>query len=83
MSTPFLFAFAEALVDKLVHDELLVIADGSRDRVVLYLGNHLGTVGRGGTLISQIDAALMACAEVDDIFYDADVLKRVVEDLRG
>jgi len=82
MSTPFLFGFAGALVDRLLALELLVIEDGGRERVVVFLGNYLGQVARGGSLLSSVDAALLACPEVEEVFVDVEGLKPIVESLR-
>jgi len=81
MSTPFLFGFAQALVDRLLAEELLLVQEGSRDRVVVYLGNYLGKVARGGSLLSSVDAAFLACPEVEEVFVDLEGLKAIVEDL--
>jgi hypothetical protein len=83
MSTPFLFGFSGALIDRLLAEELLVLHDGARDRVVVFVGNYLGQVARGGSLLSSVDAALLACDEVDEVFVDLEGLKSIVEDLRG
>jgi len=83
MSTPFLFGFSAALVDRLVAEGLLVLADGGRDRVVVYLGNYLGQVARGGSLLSSVDKALLTCPEVEELFVDVEGLKPIVEDLRA
>lgn len=81
MSTPFLFGFSAAIVDRLLAEGVLVLQEGTRDRVVLYLGNYLGTVARGGSLLSSVDHALLSCPEVDDVFIDLEGLKLLVEDL--
>ena len=83
MSTPFLFGFAGMLVDRLVADGLLLVAPGARDRVVTYLGNPLGLRAQGGTLLSEVDEALLDCDGVEEVFYDVEQLKVVVEDLKA
>lgn len=82
MSTPFLFGFSAALVDRLLAEEQLVLVDGSRDRVVTFVGNYLGQVARGGSLLSSVDAALLACDAVEEVYCDLEGLKAIVEDLK-
>ncbi len=83
MSTPFLMGFTQALVPRLVADGLVAIAPSDVERVQIYLANYLGQVARGGSLLSSVDAALLACPEVEEVFFDLETLKDVVEDLRG
>ena len=81
MSTPFLMGFADALITRLVAAGLLEVAAGQQPRVVLYVANYLGTTARGGSLLSSVEAALLACPEVDELFADLEQLKDIVEDL--
>ena len=83
MSTPFLMGFATSLVHRLHAEGLLDIADGHHERVAVYVANYLGTVARGGSLLSSVEAALLACDEVEEIYADLDALKAVVEDLQA
>ncbi|MEZ4239099.1 MAG: hypothetical protein R3F59_23690 [Myxococcota bacterium] len=62
--TPFLTGFSEALIGRLVAADAIEIAPADRDRVVLYVANWLGTRARGGSLLSSVEAALLACPEV-------------------
>jgi hypothetical protein len=75
--------FTQALVVRLVDDGLVAIAPSDVERVQVYLANYLGTVARGGSLLSSVDAALLDCAEVEEVFFDLEILKDVVEDLKG
>jgi hypothetical protein len=81
MSTPFLAAFADSIVDRLVADRLVELAPGGRDRAVLFVANWLGTHARGGSLLSGLEAALLACPEVVELYADVDGLKELVDDL--
>lgn len=83
MSTPFLMGFTQSLLPRLVADGLVAIAPSDVETVQLYLANYLATVARGGSLLSSVDAALLACPEVEEVFFDLDALKEVVEDLKG
>jgi hypothetical protein len=81
MSTPFLAAFSEAVVGRLLADGRLTIEPGTEARVVLFVANRLGTAQPGSSLLSCMEAALLACAEVVDLHADLDDLKAVVDDL--
>ncbi len=82
MSTSFLMGFSEALIDRLLAEGLLEVAPGGRDRVVIYVANYLGTVARGGSLLSSVEAALLGCDAVEELYADLDQLKDLVEDLK-
>jgi hypothetical protein len=79
--TPFLTRFAEMLVVRLVAEDAVEIAEIDRDRVVLFVANWLGTRARGGSLLSNVEAALLACPEVGELYADLDRLKALVDDL--
>lgn len=81
MSTPFLTGFANALVVTLLERDLLEVQAEQGGRVVRYLADHLGTHARGGSLLSNVEAALLSCPEVEELYADIDSLKVVVEDL--
>lgn len=81
MSTPFLMAFAHAVVLRLLAAEVLVVAPGDEERVMLFVANYLGTEAQGGSLISGLERALLACPEVDELFADLERLKELVDDL--
>ncbi len=80
--TDFLFGFARALVERLAAEGLLDIADGSQGAVAAYLATYLANLNEGKSLLSSIEHALLACPEVDELYFDLDALKSVVEDLR-
>ncbi|MEQ1565927.1 MAG: hypothetical protein ABMA64_09845 [Myxococcota bacterium] len=81
MSTPFLAAFADTVVVRLVADRQLELAPGGEARAVLFVANWLGTHARGGSLLSSLEAALLACPEVVELYADVDRLKALVDDL--
>ena len=62
--------------------ELLEVEAGAEARVVLFVANWLGSVARGGSLLSNVEKALLACPEVTEWYGDLDTLKGLVEDLR-
>lgn len=79
--TPFLTGFAETLIVRLLAEGSIEIAEPDRDRVILFVANWLGTRARGGSLLSSLEAALLACPEVGELYADLDRLKAVVDDL--
>ncbi len=83
MSTPFLTQFAQSMVDRLLSEQLVEIELGSRPNVVVHVAAHLGGVGSGGSLISEMDRALLTCDDVVELYADAEQLKELVVDLRG
>ena len=82
MSTPFLAGFAEAVVTRLVAERRIEVAPGGTDRVVGFVAEWLDTRARGGSVLSSLEAALLACADVTEVYADLDDLKAVVDDLR-
>lgn len=84
MTTPFLAGFAEAIVDRLLEAHLLelVPSQDARDRTILFVANWLGTRNQGASLISSLEAGLLACAEVVELYADLERLKAIVDDLR-
>jgi hypothetical protein len=84
MTTPFLAGFAEAVIDRLLEERLLELASthDARDRTVLFVANWLGTRAQGASLISSLEAGLLACPEVLELYADLERLKAVVDDLR-
>lgn len=81
MTTPFLTTFSERVLARLMTDRLITIDEAAVDRVVLFVANWLGSREPGSSLISSLEAALLACTEVDEVFADLDDLKSVVDDL--
>jgi hypothetical protein len=82
MSTPFLAGFAEAVVRRLAADGAIELAPDGEDRVVWFVANWLDTRARGGSLLSNLEAALLACPEVRELYVGLDDLKEVVDALR-
>lgn len=82
MSTSFLLGFSRALIARLSADGLIEIADDQVPRVEVYLTNYLDTRARGHSLLSSVEAALLSCPEVDELYTDLEQLKELVEDLR-
>ena len=70
MSTPFLMGFTQTLIPRLIDEGLVAVAPSNVERVEVYLANYLGQVARGGSLLSSVDAALLACPEVEEVFFD-------------
>ncbi len=82
MSTSLLFGFSRALIARLRAEGLVEIEAGAVSRVEIFLTNYLDTRARGHSLLSSVEAALLACPEVDELYADLDQLKEVAEDLR-
>jgi hypothetical protein len=83
MSTPFLERFAHALVERLLAEGLLEIREGAEHLVGVALAAHLGGVGEGGQLLTEVDRGLIACADVEELYADLEQLKELVQDLRS
>jgi len=81
MTTPFLVGFAEAVVSLLVESRLVEIRPDGRSRVVVFVADWLATEARGGSLLSHLERALLACPDVEELYADVDDLKRVVDGL--
>ncbi len=81
MSTPFLVGFAEAVVSLLLDAGLVEIHSGARSRVVVFVADWLSTEARGGSLLTHLERALLACPDVDELYADVDDLKRLVDGL--
>ena len=82
MSTPFLVGFSESVVARLLDGGLVEVEPGAEARVVLFVANWLGSVARGGSLLSNVEKALLACPEVTECYADLDDLPGLVEELR-
>jgi len=83
MTSPFLLAYAAALVEALLEDERIEIADGEIASVIGFLASYLEGRGRGGSLISCTVHGLLACPEVVEFYADDDELKEIVDQLEA
>jgi hypothetical protein len=81
MSTPFLDAFSRALVQRLVDDGQLVVAEGALGPVAVYLAEDLAKDQPGRSLVSSVSRALLACPSVEDLFASDDAIKAAIETL--
>ena len=81
MSTPFLQAFAVALVHALVVRDMIEV-EGERDGdVVRFLAAWLHTEGKGKSLVSTTLRGLIACPDVSEVYVDEDRLKSLIDGL--
>lgn len=80
MTTDFLMGFSRSLVAQLVAEEQLEVSTHV-DSVVVYLASRLGSLGEGKSLLSSVERALLDCPDVDEIYFDLDGLKEIVEGL--
>lgn len=81
--TPFLTGFAESVLKRLIDDRAIELAPtvDAEDRVALFVANWLGTRPQGSSLLSSLEAGLLACPEVSELYADLDGLKAIVDDL--
>lgn len=81
MSTTFLLGYATALVHALLEQELLEVATGTEQSVVVFVAEYLAEHRDGQSLISLTARALLACGDVDELYADNERLKDVVDGL--
>jgi hypothetical protein len=81
MTTPFLVGFAEAVVSLLERSDLVEIRQGGQARVVVFVAEWLETEARGGSLLSNLEKALIACPDVEELYANLDDLKTLVDGL--
>ena len=82
MSTPFLYQFSLALISDLVGRDLLEVSPGKEQRTVQFLADFLHERGKGGSLLSTVEKALLLCDDVEEFYADQETLKGVVEALK-
>ncbi len=83
MTTPFFFGFARALLVDLVKRERVEVAPGAFDRVVLYVAGYLAEVREGGSAVSSVVRALLACPDVEEVYADDAEIKLAIQELEG
>jgi len=74
--------FSQAVIDALRERELAELRAGRALDVVAYVARRLDEAREGSSLISSLEAALLACPDVEELYADLDELKDVVDDLR-
>ncbi len=77
----FLLAFSHELVRRLIAQQKLLIRDGTVDRVIWLLSQHLANQKHGASLISAVSAGLLSFDEVEELFVDDEELRDLVTDL--
>lgn len=82
VSTPFLTQFSFALVSTLLAKELLEVVSGREKHVVRYLAAYLHEKGKGNSLLSTVEKALLQCDDVDEFYADQETMKGIVETLK-
>ncbi len=80
MSTPFLHGFSRAVVDALLAEGLLEVADGARDRVIAHAARVLAEAEHR-SLVSTLAGALVGCPETLELYADDEQLKQLIQDL--
>jgi len=82
LSTPFLLQFSQALIGALISRELLEVPRGKEMRTVRYLAQFLHEKGKGQSLLSTVERALIGCEDVEEFYADQETLKGIVETLK-
>jgi len=82
VSTPFLSQFSFALVSALLAKELLELTAGREKHVVRYLATYLNEKGKGNSLLSTVEKALLSCEDVEEFYSDQETLKGIIETLK-
>lgn len=83
MASSFLLGFAQAVVDQLHIRGWAEFVPGGETRVVEYVAQRLQEAREGSSLLSSLEAALLACPDVEELYTDLDGLKTLVDELRS
>ncbi|MEO0602685.1 MAG: hypothetical protein AAF211_14680, partial [Myxococcota bacterium] len=70
------------VVDALLTNQRLELRPGRADEVAQFVAERLEGAREGSSLLSSLEAALLACADVEELYADLDELKDLVEGLR-
>ena len=62
--------------------DLLEVPAAKRGRVVQFLATYLHENGKGNSLLSTVEKALIRCDDVEEYYGDQETLKGVVETLK-
>ena len=62
--------------------DLLEIQKGKVGRTAQYLATYLHENGKGNSLLSTVEKALIGCDDVEEYYGDQETLKGVVETLK-
>lgn len=82
MATAFLLGFSGAVVDRLLAQEQLQLAQGATSsEVSAWVAEFLGTRDQGASLISSLARAFVACPGVEELYADDDDLRELVNDV--
>ena len=81
MSTPFLNSFTEAVMARLVAEDLLELEPESGAIAIHFISCRLGQTSKGGSLISAFSRAIIECPQVIELYADNDTIKEIVTDL--
>ena len=82
MSTTFLNDFSLALVARLCAGDLLEITRGKERETAKYVAQFLHENGKGNSLLSTVEKALLKCPLVEEFYADQETLKGIVETLK-
>ena len=82
MSSTFLNQFAEAWVSRLLVADLLELRKGREIATARHLADYLHQNGKGRSLLSTVEQALLKCDDVIEFYADQDTLKDIVETLK-
>jgi len=80
VSTPFLAAYAHAIVQSLVASDLLLLS-GDPHQVAAYVAADLARDSPARSVVASTAAALIACPDVEELFADDDDIKAIMDDM--
>jgi len=80
VSTPFLTAYAHAVVQSLIASDLLLVS-GDPSQVAAYVAADLSRDAPGRSVIASTSAALIACPDVEELFADDADIKAIMDDM--
>ena len=82
MSTTFLTDFPIALVARLLASDLLEVSQGRELQTAQFLARFLRDNGKGSSLLSTVEKALLKCNDVEEFYADQETLKGIIETLK-
>jgi len=80
VSSPFLVAFVEAVVHRLLAEEQIEIVPGNTPVVVESVASSLGSASNQ-SLVSTLSGALIRCEHVEEFYVDDEELKEIITSL--
>jgi len=82
VSSTFLNDFSLALVARLLAGDLLEVTRGREKHTARFVAEFLHKHGKGSSLLSTVEKALLQCTDVEEFYADQETLKGIVETLK-